>query len=153
MCGIVGYVGKRSSRDVILQGLKKLEYRGYDSCGMATITQQKFEIVKSTKRVEALEKMTEENHFSTIGIGHTRWATHGAPNEKNAHPQVDCKKRFAVVHNGIIENNLELKQKLKDLAVDLKNNVITKEEYDAKVSEAKKFASDIIAVQKAKLSK
>lgn len=112
MCGIVGYIGKKSSKNILLSGLKKLEYRGYDSCGIATISNNKFEILKSTKRISDLEKISKESSFSTIGIGHTRWATHGAPSEQNSHPHVDFKNQFAVVHNGIIENYMELKNKL-----------------------------------------
>jgi len=112
MCGIVGYIGNQSSKKILLNGLKKLEYRGYDSCGIATILDKNFKIQKSTKRVTDLEKITNETSFSHIGIGHTRWATHGIPSENNAHPHVDCKNKFAVVHNGIIENYLELKNKL-----------------------------------------
>ena len=107
MCGIIGYVGNKSSKQILLEGLKKLEYRGYDSCGIATILNGKIEIIKSTKRISDLEKISKDIEFSKIGIGHTRWATHGIPNEQNAHPHVDYKNQFVVVHNGIIENYLE----------------------------------------------
>ncbi len=112
VCGIVGYVGQKESKDCILEGLKRLEYRGYDSCGMATCYQGTLSLYKSTKRVHDLEKMVEKQTMSNMGIGHTRWATHGEPNELNAHPQVDNKEKIAVVHNGIIENYLELRDML-----------------------------------------
>ena len=112
MCGIVGYLGDKSSKETLLSGLKKLEYRGYDSCGIVSINDGNFDIYKSTKRISDLEENTKNISFGDVGIGHTRWATHGIPNSVNAHPHVDCTNRFAVVHNGIIENYLELKNML-----------------------------------------
>jgi glucosamine--fructose-6-phosphate aminotransferase (isomerizing) len=113
MCGIVGYVGKRNSQDILLQGLKKLEYRGYDSAGVAVYTEQGLQIKKSKGRLAVLEsKLGEAPLRGTIGIGHTRWATHGKPSDVNSHPHTDNSQRFSVVHNGIIENYLALKEEL-----------------------------------------
>ena len=112
MCGIVGYIGQRNAEEVLLSGLRKLEYRGYDSCGIATIKDGKVLMHKTTKRIADLE----ENHLgeeSGIGLGHTRWATHGAATISNAHPHVSNSERFVVVHNGIIENYATLRESLK----------------------------------------
>lgn len=111
MCGIVGYIGKKAAVPVLVDGLKKLEYRGYDSAGVAVLETQGIRVCKSVGKLAALEKKLG-NAFSnsTIGIGHTRWATHGRPSDINAHPHSDCSGDFAVVHNGIIENYLELKE-------------------------------------------
>ncbi len=113
MCGIVGYIGEKDATSVLLNGLKKLEYRGYDSCGIATISDDKFHICKTINRIDSLISCTQDSQKSNIGLGHTRWATHGGVCEKNAHPHLDCQKRFAVVHNGIIENYIKLKEFLK----------------------------------------
>ena len=115
MCGIVGYIGEREVVPVILEGLKRLEYRGYDSAGIAILKENKLKIKKTKGRLEKLIcKVNSDPGFvgSNIGIGHTRWATHGEPNEINAHPHTDCKGEIAVVHNGIIENYTKLKEKL-----------------------------------------
>lgn len=110
MCGIVGYIGRRDAAPLLIQGLKKLEYRGYDSFGIATIGSE-LKVVK--KRGKISDAKTLEDGFpGRIGIGHTRWATHGEPNDVNAHPHCDCHNRIAVVHNGIIENFTELKREL-----------------------------------------
>ncbi len=110
MCGIVGYIGRKTAAPVIINGLRKLEYRGYDSFGVATIGSG-IEICKHAGRIS--ENARSALHLNgTIGIGHTRWATHGAPNDINAHPHTDCKNRFAIVHNGIIENYADLKRQL-----------------------------------------
>ena len=111
MCGIIGYVGKENAKDVIISGLHALEYRGYDSSGIAYNTHNKIKIVKMEGKVANLEnKLKEDSEISHIGIGHTRWATHGKPNEVNAHPhKVGI---TTLVHNGIIENYIELKNKL-----------------------------------------
>ena len=110
MCGIVGYIGRKTAAPVIINGLKKLEYRGYDSFGIATIGSG-IEICKHAGRIS--ENALSALHLNgTIGIGHTRWATHGAPNDINAHPHTDCKNRFGIVHNGIIENYADLKRQL-----------------------------------------
>jgi len=113
MCGIVGYIGKKDVDSVILVGLEKLEYRGYDSAGFGSIVNGELLIKKKKGRISELAKSLNGIPIpSNIGIGHTRWATHGKPTDENAHPHVDCKKTFAVVHNGIIENFRELKRKL-----------------------------------------
>ncbi|MBU7006886.1 glutamine--fructose-6-phosphate transaminase (isomerizing) [Phosphitispora fastidiosa] len=111
MCGIVGYIGPRSVVPVLLDGLKKLEYRGYDSAGVAVIEKNKILIVKSLGKIAKLdEKIDAYTPEGNVGIGHTRWATHGRPSDVNSHPHSDCTGKFAVVHNGIIENYLELKE-------------------------------------------
>jgi glutamine---fructose-6-phosphate transaminase (isomerizing) len=113
MCGIVGYVGKRSSQNILLEGLKKLEYRGYDSAGVAVFTGNRLEITKTQGRLAVLESQLHEHPLTgTIGIGHTRWATHGKPSDVNSHPHTDNSSKFSVVHNGIIENYMQLKEQL-----------------------------------------
>ena len=114
MCGIVGYVGKRDAVDILMKGLKRLEYRGYDSAGI-TVFDGNGEILlrkKKGKVRELTQALEEEPLAGTIGISHTRWSTHGVPNDINAHPHLDCKDEIAVVHNGIIENFQELKDSL-----------------------------------------
>ncbi len=117
MCGIVGYVGKEKAGSVLVEGLKRLEYRGYDSAGVAFVQKQKntekMVTVRAVGKVVELENaLGNKADQSAIGIAHTRWATHGVPSEKNSHPHQDCSGKFSVVHNGIIENYLELKTKL-----------------------------------------
>lgn len=114
MCGIVGYIGEKQAAPIILDGLAKLEYRGYDSAGMAVYDGKKINITKSVGRLKVLENLTKggETMPGTCGIGHTRWATHGVPNNVNAHPHFNTAETIAVVHNGIIENYLQLRQKL-----------------------------------------
>ncbi len=114
MCGIVGYTGTKKAVPVLINGLLSLEYRGYDSAGLAVLTpQNSIEIIKDKGRVHNLESQVQSLDFpSTIGIAHTRWATHGIPSKQNAHPHVDNSNKFAVVHNGIIENYAEIKNKL-----------------------------------------
>ncbi len=113
MCGIVGFTGSRPAAQILIDGLKRLEYRGYDSAGI-TLSGKDLITVKAVGKVKNLEAAVNEHGPlpNTTGIAHTRWATHGAPSVKNAHPHVDSSGRFAVVHNGIIENYAELKQKL-----------------------------------------
>src|SRR3954453_6139872 len=116
MCGIVGYVGEQQARDVVIEGLRRLEYRGYDSAGIAVIDTAEG-VLSADKRpgkLANLEKAIEETPLppSTTGIGHTRWATHGAPNDVNAHPHLGQEGRVAVVHNGIIENFAQLRDAL-----------------------------------------
>lgn len=114
MCGIVGYTGQQSVAPILLEGLKKLEYRGYDSAGIAVVQDGRISISKVTGRIAGLAEKTEDGKLlpGTTGIGHTRWATHGVPTEPNAHPHTSNDGRFAVVHNGIIENYLELREEL-----------------------------------------
>ncbi|MDD5954840.1 MAG: glutamine--fructose-6-phosphate transaminase (isomerizing) [Firmicutes bacterium] len=114
MCGIVGYTGTQNAAPALLEGLKKLEYRGYDSAGIAVLENGRISVSKVTGRIAGLEEKTEGGALlpGTTGIGHTRWATHGAPTEPNAHPHASNDGRFVVVHNGIIENYMELKQEL-----------------------------------------
>lgn len=114
MCGIVGYVGGQSALDVVIAGLKRLEYRGYDSSGVAVLADGGLAAAKKAGKLVNLEKELVERPLptGTTGIGHTRWATHGAPNDENAHPHLDNAGRVAVVHNGIIENFAALRDEL-----------------------------------------
>lgn len=116
MCGIVGYIGKEQAASIILDGLSKLEYRGYDSAGMAIFDGEKLRTKKAIGRLKVLENITRggETLPGCSGIGHTRWATHGAPSDKNAHPHTNAAGTIAVVHNGIIENYISLKKKMAD---------------------------------------
>jgi glucosamine--fructose-6-phosphate aminotransferase (isomerizing) len=117
MCGIIGYIGSKPAREIIINGLKRLEYRGYDSAGIALVNGET-RIFKCAGRVKDLEEIVNNSSFNgTTGMGHTRWATHGEPNELNAHPQVSCKGNFIVVHNGIIENYARLKKHLESRGV------------------------------------
>lgn len=111
MCGIVGYIGDEESAQILLGGLSRLEYRGYDSAGIACLSKNELNVVKSVGKLQNLAEKTDygKSVGGTLGIGHTRWATHGKPNEENAHPHTG--KRFAIVHNGIIENEQELREK------------------------------------------
>ena len=111
MCGIIGYIGKKKATPILINGLLRLEYRGYDSAGIATVESDKIAIMKDKGRVKNLENLKGINDLNgTIGIAHTRWATHGKPSKENAHPHYDNNKTFAVVHNGIIENYHDLKE-------------------------------------------
>lgn len=117
MCGIVGYIGTKQAAPIILDGLSKLEYRGYDSAGMAVIDEKgKVNITKSVGRLKVLENMTRggETLPGICGIGHTRWATHGVPSDSNAHPHFNESETITVVHNGIIENYIQLRKMLTD---------------------------------------
>jgi glucosamine--fructose-6-phosphate aminotransferase (isomerizing) len=114
MCGITGYIGNENAMERVIYGLKRLEYRGYDSAGIAVIEDGKIIRCRTKGRVENLiEKIKDRKIKGTTGIGHTRWATHGKPSDENAHPHTDCTGRISIVHNGIIENYFELKEKLK----------------------------------------
>ncbi|MGA9832562.1 MAG: glutamine--fructose-6-phosphate transaminase (isomerizing) [Trebonia sp.] len=120
MCGIVGYVGKRDATPVLIEGLHRLEYRGYDSAGLAVMHRGRLRVTKTAGRVQDLrDKLSGQTGKSTIGIGHTRWATHGEPNETNAHPHTDTAARVAIVHNGIIENAEQLRDQLQASGVRL----------------------------------
>src|ERR1700691_794252 len=113
MCGIVGYIGTRKAVPIILEGLKRLEYRGYDSAGLAVYCDGSLEVRRASGKLRNLEETIRMNPVDgTFGIGHTRWATHGRPTEENAHPHRDCKGDIVVVHNGIVENYLQLKHQL-----------------------------------------
>mgnify|MGYP001562690842 CR=1 FL=1 len=116
MCGIVGYIGKEKSLPILINGLKALEYRGYDSAGIAALSNNEIKVKKSVGQVKVLEEVLKNDIdlVSHLGIGHTRWATHGIPNEANAHPHSDCAGQIFVVHNGIIENYKELKEYLQN---------------------------------------
>ena len=116
MCGIVGFIGRQQAAPILLDGLSKLEYRGYDSAGLAVYDGQDIRVEKSTGRLKVLSELTHDGSTmpGTVGIGHTRWATHGEPSDRNAHPHCNTEKNIAVVHNGIIENYMKLKKKLLD---------------------------------------
>lgn len=126
MCGIVGYIGGEQAAPVLLHGLKRLEYRGYDSAGVAVYNGKAVQVVKSKGRLAVLEGILQEEELpGTVGIGHTRWATHGAPSDVNSHPQVSDGGLFAVVHNGIIENYLDIKNHLKRRGVEFVSDTDT----------------------------
>lgn len=128
MCGIVGYVGTREAADFLLDGLAKLEYRGYDSAGIAVYDQERITVRKKMGRlINLLQEIKEHPVSGTIGIGHTRWATHGGPSDINSHPHTDMNGNFAIVHNGIIENYMEIKEEL------LKKGVVFRSETDSEV--------------------
>src|SRR5690242_350885 len=113
MCGIVGYIGNKTASDILINGLRRLEYRGYDSAGVAIINGSGIQLRRSPGKLSVLDESLKKQPLQgTIGIGHTRWATHGRPSEENAHPHTDCKGAIVVVHNGIIENYVELKKQL-----------------------------------------
>ncbi|HET8829319.1 MAG TPA: glutamine--fructose-6-phosphate aminotransferase, partial [Pelobium sp.] len=114
MCGIVGYIGFREAYPIVIKGLQRLEYRGYDSAGVALLDDSSnVNIYKKAGKVADLENFVEgKNHTGSIGMGHTRWATHGAPNDKNSHPHQSGDERLAIIHNGIIENYGPLKEEL-----------------------------------------
>ncbi len=112
MCGIVGYVGSKNGIDIVIAGLKRLEYRGYDSSGLCYFNSNKLHVTKKQGKVIDLEELLDESSVKNIVMGHTRWATHGKPNDKNAHPHISMNKKLAIVHNGIIENYDSLKEGL-----------------------------------------
>jgi len=126
MCGIIGYVGNRDVVPVLIGGLKKLEYRGYDSAGIAVVNGSGVEVVRAEGKLSNLEaKLPEHDLKGSFGMGHTRWATHGKPNENNAHPHRDCTGQVVVIHNGIIENFLPIKQHLQSLGHEFKTETDT----------------------------
>ena len=126
MCGIIGYVGTRDVVPVLIGGLKKLEYRGYDSAGVAVVNGKGVDVVRAEGQLANLEgKLAETELHGTFGMGHTRWATHGKPNENNAHPHRDCSGNVVVIHNGIIENFLPLKQRLRAAGHEFKSETDT----------------------------
>ena len=126
MCGIVGYIGERDATRIILNGLKRLEYRGYDSAGIAVLSPQGIEVRREAGKLDALEDLLRQQPISgKMGIGHTRWATHGAPSARNAHPHVGSAGKVVVVHNGIVENYLELKAELQAEGVEFHSDTDT----------------------------
>jgi glutamine---fructose-6-phosphate transaminase (isomerizing) len=125
VCGIVGYIGRREAIPVLLEGLRSLEYRGYDSAGLAVVHRNRLQVTKTAGRVQDLRDRVSDRARSTVGIGHTRWATHGEPNEVNAHPHTDTEGRIAVVHNGIIENAEQLRDALTAKGVKLASDTDT----------------------------
>ena len=113
MCGISGYIGKKEGLQIVLGNLRKLEYRGYDSAGIAVLNDHSIEVIKKPGKLTVLKKELAANPLTGhVSLGHSRWATHGIPNEANAHPHWDCRKEIALVHNGIIENYQDLKERL-----------------------------------------
>ena len=127
MCGIVGYVGGKSALDVVIEGLRRLEYRGYDSAGVAVVAEGELTGRKKAGKLANLEKELADHPLpaSAVGLGHTRWATHGGPTDANAHPHFDTADRVAVVHNGIIENFAALRAELQDAGVELRSQTDT----------------------------
>ena len=117
MCGIVGYIGPRDAGPILMEGLHRLEYRGYDSAGIALARGGKLRIFKAKGKVRELEQRLPESLRGTPGIAHTRWATHGEPSDRNAHPHADSANRYAIIHNGIIENAGELRARLESQGV------------------------------------
>ena len=109
MCGIVGYIGQKDTKEILLNGLEKLEYRGYDSAGIATLNNDGVKVSKVKGRIASLREAVDANVKATMGIGHTRWATHGAPSVENAHPHQSASDRFTIVHNGVIENYVDIR--------------------------------------------
>ena len=126
MCGIIGYVGRRPAAPILLNGLRRLEYRGYDSAGVATIVDDELSDLKTVGKVASLSDMLDSHPLDgTIGIAHTRWATHGRPSEANAHPHFDARRRIAVVHNGIVENHGAIRKFLEDQGVTFQSETDT----------------------------
>jgi glucosamine--fructose-6-phosphate aminotransferase (isomerizing) len=122
MCGIVGYIGRQDAAPILIEGLLRLEYRGYDSAGVAVVRNGALRLYKSRGKVRDLERVLPENLKGTPGIAHTRWATHGEPSDRNAHPHTDTANRFAIVHNGIIENSGELRAQLVAKGVEFRSD-------------------------------
>jgi glucosamine--fructose-6-phosphate aminotransferase (isomerizing) len=113
MCGIIAYCGGRTAEPILIEGLKRLEYRGYDSAGLAVADHKKMVVIRAVGKVSDLEKkLMGQTLVGNYGIAHTRWATHGRPSEQNAHPHSDCRAKISIVHNGIIENYQDLKEEL-----------------------------------------
>jgi glucosamine--fructose-6-phosphate aminotransferase (isomerizing) len=126
MCGIVGYVGNKKTVPILMAGLKRLEYRGYDSAGIALLESNQVHVSKASGKLTCLEqKIQKSKYTATVGIGHTRWATHGEPNETNAHPHVDTSKHIAIIHNGIIENYMTLRTMLQEKGHEIRTDTDT----------------------------
>jgi glucosamine--fructose-6-phosphate aminotransferase (isomerizing) len=144
MCGIVGYIGQQGSKEILLRGLEKLEYRGYDSAGIALLNENGVHVFKEKGRIADLRAIVDENVDAPVGIGHTRWATHGVPNRLNAHPHQSASGRFTLVHNGVIENYAILKREyLAD--VPFKSDTDT----EVIVQLVEKFVNDGLTVEEA----
>ncbi|MDY6878634.1 MAG: glutamine--fructose-6-phosphate aminotransferase, partial [Thermodesulfobacteriota bacterium] len=128
MCGIICYVGRKGVTPILLEGLKQLEYRGYDSAGLAIFSEDQIKCHRAVGKIVELEKKINGlNMVGTVGIAHTRWATHGEPSEQNAHPQRDQNENVFLIHNGIIENYLFLKKRLE------KEGIVFRSETDTEV--------------------
>src|SRR5262245_15232850 len=126
MCGIIGYTGERDAAPLLLDGLQRLEYRGYDSAGIAVISDGEIEITKGAGKLSVLRSALEGAYPPGVtGIGHTRWATHGKPTDDNAHPHRDCFGDVVVIHNGIVENYLELRAELRESGHELRSETDT----------------------------
>jgi glucosamine--fructose-6-phosphate aminotransferase (isomerizing) len=125
MCGIVGYIGRQDAAPILMEGLHQLEYRGYDSAGIAIVRNGALRLYKSKGKVRDLERLVPETLRGTLGIGHTRWATHGEPSDRNAHPHTDAHNRYAIIHNGIIENAAALRAQLISQGVELRSDTDT----------------------------
>ena len=127
MCGIVGYIGHRDASSVVLEGLKKLEYRGYDSAGLALYDGEILKVTKTKGKVSALENKLQNsgNTDGSIGIGHTRWATHGVPNDENSHPHYSNSGELVIIHNGIIENYDSIRKELTKRGYQFKSDTDT----------------------------
>jgi glucosamine--fructose-6-phosphate aminotransferase (isomerizing) len=144
MCGIVGYIGPRQAAELLMEGLRRLEYRGYDSAGIAIVNGHGLEIMKAAGKLSVLEAdLVGSMPQGTLGIGHTRWATHGAPTARNAHPHTDQSGRIAVIHNGIIENSSVIRKALEQRGHTFKSDTDTEvlahlvgEFYDGNLEEA-----------------
>ena len=152
MCGITGYIGKSNALPILIKGLKRLEYRGYDSAGLVVFDGIKNKLAKTKGRVKELENKVSKSWHSNIGIAHTRWATHGEPSERNAHPHIDCTGRIFVCHNGIIENYKSLKEVL------IQHGHIFKSETDTEVlahliEENLRYGSELAVIKSLKLVK
>ena len=122
MCGIVGYIGKKNCVPLLIEGLKMLEYRGYDSSGIALLADKKLSIFKKAGKISSMESTIPDGMKASVGIGHTRWATHGAVSDENAHPHQSANNKFSIVHNGIIENYKVLREKLIDNGFEFRSN-------------------------------
>src|SRR5664279_5231416 len=127
MCGIVGYVGDKSAEDVVIEGLRRLEYRGYDSAGIALVAGADLVTRKRAGKLANLQKLLAEQPLppATLGMGHTRWATHGGPTDRNAHPHLDDDSQVAVIHNGIIENFAALRTELEGRGHEMRSDTDT----------------------------
>ncbi|MBI3082299.1 MAG: glutamine--fructose-6-phosphate aminotransferase, partial [Gemmatimonadetes bacterium] len=149
MCGIVGYIGRQAAVPILMEGLKRLEYRGYDSAGLTVLSNGRLATRKAAGKIADLEALLGSGGVpaGTCGIAHTRWATHGAPNTVNAHPHLDCSGDFAVAHNGIIENAGTLRRKLEALGHTMRSETDTEvvahmieQAYDGSFEEAVRAA-------------